>query len=140
LIISDGGDNHSRHRLKEIKKLVQDSDVDIYAIGVSDTGFFKTVEESMETRWLNKITDATGGQTVVVNGPSKVPEAAATISREMRDHYLLGYRPSAASRNSGRRKITVQVTPAEESMALHTYYKTGYTASEEEIRAALAPH
>ena len=74
LIISDGGDNHSRHHLKEIKNLVQDSDVDIYAIGIFDIGFFKTLEESVGKKWLNKITDATGGQTIAVNPRPKRPK------------------------------------------------------------------
>ena len=46
LIISDGADNHSRHHLKKIKKLVQDSDVEVYAIALVDAGPFKALEES----------------------------------------------------------------------------------------------
>lgn len=34
LIISDGGDNHSRYTESEIKNLVKESDVQIYAIGI----------------------------------------------------------------------------------------------------------
>ena len=34
LIISDGGDNNSRYTESEIKNLVQEADVQIYAIGI----------------------------------------------------------------------------------------------------------
>ena len=34
LIISDGGDNHSRYTENEIKSLVKEADVMIYAIGI----------------------------------------------------------------------------------------------------------
>ena len=36
LIISDGGDNHSRYTEGEIKSLVKEADVMIYAIGIYD--------------------------------------------------------------------------------------------------------
>jgi Ca-activated chloride channel family protein len=125
LIISDGGDNHSRHHRREIEKLIQESDVDVYAIGIFDSGFFKTSEESMGRRWLNEISGATGGHVIAVNDISRAPEAAAVISREMRERYILGYRPASA-RDGYRRTIRVQVSSSDGSMPLHTYYKTGY--------------
>ena len=94
LIISDGGDNSSHHKYREIKSLVRDSDVEVYAIGLFDTAFFKTYEEFMGKKWLSEITDATGGRTVTVDSVSKMGEAAAAISTEMRSQYVLGYRPS----------------------------------------------
>jgi Ca-activated chloride channel family protein len=125
LIISDGGDNHSRHNLRGIKKLMQESDVEVYAIGIFDTGPFKTLEEALGKRWLSQITDATGGRTITVESQERAPEAAATISREMRSLYVLGYHPTAAQA-SVRRKIKVEVAAAVEKTVLHAYYKTGY--------------
>jgi Ca-activated chloride channel homolog len=129
LIISDGGDNHSRHSLRQIRRLVQDSDVEVYAVGIFDTGPFKTVEEALGKKWLSQITDATGGQTITVTDRGKIPEAAAAISREIRSRYVLGYRPSEA-RGSLRRKIKVQVVSSLKKTALHTYYKAGYVPAQ----------
>ena len=42
LILSDGGDNNSRYRLREIKSVVQESDIQIYAVGLFET-FFLTL-------------------------------------------------------------------------------------------------
>jgi len=56
LIISDGGDNNSHHKYREIKSLVRDSDVGVYAIGLFDTSFFKTFEESIGKKWLSGLT------------------------------------------------------------------------------------
>lgn len=126
LIISDGADNHSRHRLKQIRRLVQDSDMEVYAIALIDSGPFSTLEGAHGRRWLTQITNASGGQTVAADSQEKIPEAAATISREMRSRYVLGYRPGTA-RKSVRRKIRVEVTPhGLAQAAFHTYYKTGY--------------
>lgn len=129
LIISDGEDNHSRHHLKQIRRLVQDSDVEAYAICLVDAGPFKGLEGSHGKRWLSEITDASGGQTIAVDSQEKIPEAAATISREMRSRYVLGYRPNAG-RTSARRKIKVEINPRGAARsAFHAYYKTGYWPS-----------
>ena len=129
LIISDGGDNHSRHHLKEIKRVVQDSDVEVYAIGIFDSGPFKSLEESLGRAWLGRITNATGGRVIAIDKASKIPEAAAAVSREMRSQYVLGFRPIGAAAGGNRRKIKVQVTPPDGPAPLHMYYKTGYSPS-----------
>src|SRR5205085_6267160 len=43
LIISDGGDNHSRYTEGEIKSLVKESDVMLYGVGIYDR-YFSTAE------------------------------------------------------------------------------------------------
>src|ERR1700756_1694275 len=124
LILSDGGDNESRYKLREIKSLVQESDVQIYAVGLFDTFFFKTMEERLGKVWLGEITDVTGGRTITVDNRGKVPEAAAAISREIRNQYVLGYRPSSAA-GSKWRKVKVRLTSPDER-SLRAYYRQGY--------------
>ena len=126
LILSDGGDNTSRYKLREIKSLVQESDVQIYAIGLFETFFFNTIEEKLGKVWLGEITDATGGHTITVDNRGKVPEAAATISRTMRSQYVLGYRPTGTA-SAKWRKIKVRLTSRDER-SLRAYYKQGYLA------------
>lgn len=127
LIISDGGDNHSRHTLRQVKRLVRDSDVEIYAIGLFDTTLFKTFEEFMGKEWLGEITDVTGGRTVPVDNLSKLPDAATNISMELRDQYILGYRPSRTIPDGKLRRIRVKVTSSVAvSSRLQASYKRGY--------------
>jgi len=128
LIISDGGDNHSRYKLKEIKSLVREADVQIYAIGLFDTAWFKTFEEFMGKRWLQEITDATGGRTITIDDLDKLPEVAATISRELRSQYVLAYRPSSPVRDGKWRRIKVQVNPSASATPLQAYYRRSYLA------------
>lgn len=128
-IISDGGDNASRYTLKEIKRLAQESDVQIFAVGLFDTFFVNTIEERLGKKWLSEITDPTGGRTLTVDNIARVPAAAATLSREMRDEYVLGYRPSSAGANKWR-KLKVRVTSARSEQPLQAHYKRGYQAAE----------
>jgi len=132
LIISDGGDNNSHHKYREIKSLVRDSDVEVYAIGLFDTSFFNTFEESIGKKWLSGITDATGGRTITVDSIDKMADAATTISRELRSQYVLGYRPSNALSDGKRRQIKVHVTNSSAStVQLQAYYKRGYIIPKE---------
>jgi Ca-activated chloride channel homolog len=125
LIISDGGDNASRYTLREIRRLVEESDPQIYGIGLFETFFFNTLEERMGKRWLSEITDVTGGHTITVDNRAQLPEAAAEISREIRSEYILGYRPESGTPNKWR-KIKVQITSASHVHRLRAYYKAGY--------------
>src|SRR5581483_11297205 len=56
LIISDGGDNHSRYTEGEIKSLVKEADVMIYSIGIYDH-YFQTEEERLGPALLSDISD-----------------------------------------------------------------------------------
>jgi Ca-activated chloride channel family protein len=124
LILSDGGDNASRYKLREVRNVAQESDVQIYAIGLFETFFFNTLEEKLGKAWLGEITDVTGGRTITVDNHGKVPEAAATISREMRNQYVLGYRPTGTAKTKWR-KIRVRLTSSSDR-SLHPYYRQGY--------------
>ena len=59
LIISDGGDNHSRYSESEVKSTVQESDVQIFGIGLFDV-YPRTPEEQLGPELLDEITDVTG--------------------------------------------------------------------------------
>src|SRR6201988_1598898 len=56
LIISDGGDNHSRYTENEIRALVKEADVMIYAIGIYDR-YFQTEEERLGPALLGEISE-----------------------------------------------------------------------------------
>jgi Ca-activated chloride channel family protein len=130
LIISDGGDNNSRFNLREMKDIVAEADVEIYAIGIFDDSFpiVKSIEERLGKRLLTQITEASGGRTIAVEKASRIPQIAATISRELRNQYVLGYRPSNIAWNGKWRKIRVRVTPKTKAMPVQASYRKGYSA------------
>jgi Ca-activated chloride channel family protein len=128
IIISDGGDNASRYTLREIKNLVQESDAQIYAIGLFDTFFFNTLEERLGKKWLSEITDRTGGRTITVDNRAKLPQAAAAIGREMRNQYVLGYIPGTKGDDRWR-KIKVRVSSPAAKEPIQASYKQGYIAA-----------
>src|ERR1051326_7257506 len=110
LIISDGGDNASRYSSKEIRRLVQEADVQIYAVGIFDS-IFHTPEEWSGRRLLSEITTATGGRTATLHNVAELPELAARIGEELRSQYLLGYRPNQPISDGKWRRIRVLLKP-----------------------------
>jgi len=130
LIISDGGDNHSRYTEGEIKSMVREADVQIYGIGLFDRDF-KTPEEREGPALLNDITDATGGRTFIIDSPNELADVATKIGIELRNQYVLGYRPTNPAHDGKWRKIKVKLNPPKGLPPLHVYAKTGYYAPSE---------
>jgi Ca-activated chloride channel family protein len=131
VIISDGGDNASRYKLREIKSIVAESDVMVYAIGIFGTSPFKSFEETMGIRWLSTLTDVTGGRTTTVKDLSRLPEECALLSRELRSQYVLGYHPSSEAAADGKwHKIKILVTNPSDAERFRSFYRKGYFASQ----------
>lgn len=129
LVISDGGDNNSRHGLRQIKKIARESDAQIYAIDVCDAPallFTEKLEERFGRQWLSEVTESTGGRTIALDNPAGIPDAAARASLELRSQYILGYRPTMATQDHKWRKIKVRVTRPKELLPLQVSYRTGY--------------
>ncbi len=128
LIISDGGDNHSRYGENDVRSFVQESDVQIYAIGLYEADGGPTPEERNGPSLLNDLTHLTGGRTYAVRSPSELPDIATKISQTLRNQYVIGYRPSNDAHDGKWRKIKVQVRPPKGVPPLTVYAKTGYYA------------
>ncbi len=130
LIISDGGDNHSRYTENEIKSLVKEADVMIYAIGIYDR-YASAVEERLGPQLLGDITELTGGRAFTIDNPNDLGDVATKIGVELRNQYVLGYRPTKVVRDGKWRKIKVKLLPPKGLPPLKVYARTGYYAPAE---------
>ncbi|HXZ79991.1 MAG TPA: VWA domain-containing protein [Terriglobales bacterium] len=130
LIISDGGDNHSRYTESEIKSIVREADVQVYAIGIFDVNP-RTEEEKLGPLMLSEITDVTGGRTFTIDNPNELADVATKIGIELRNQYVLGYRPTKPGHDGKWRKIKVKLNPPKGLPPLRVYAKTGYYAPSE---------
>ncbi len=109
LIISDGGDNHSRYNENDIKRLVKEADTQLYAIGIFDPLGYRsrTPEELNGPSLLTDVTDMTGGRVFSVERIEDLPDIATKIGMELRNQYVLGYRPSNKAHDARWRKVTL---------------------------------
>jgi Ca-activated chloride channel family protein len=130
LIISDGGDNHSRYRENDIKQLVREADTQLYAVGLFDPLGYRsgTPEELNGPSLLSELTELTGGRAFDVENVNELPDIAAKIGAELRNQYILGYHPSNKLHDARWRKIKVKLRSPKGLPPLNIYAKTGYYA------------
>ena len=127
LIISDGGDNHSRYTEHEVISLVKESNVATYAIGIYDHTF-PTQEELLGPALLSNIAQMSGGRAFEVDDPNDLPAIASRVGEELRNQYVLGYRPQDMPRDGKWHKIRVRLQVPSRWSFLHVRARTGYYA------------
>jgi Ca-activated chloride channel family protein len=130
LIISDGGDNRSRYTEGELRRMVRESDVQIYSIGIFDQ-YAPTTEEQMGPVLLSDICDMTGGRMFRVMDINDLGDIAARISAELRNEYLIGYTPSDMKKDGNWRKLKLRLVPPPGLPPLTVHNRQGYYAPTE---------
>ena len=130
LILSDGGDNHSRYNESDIKRLVKEADTQLYAIGIFDPLGYRnrTPEELGGPSLLSEVTEMTGGRVFAVEKLDELPDIASKIGMELRNQYVLGYRPSNKAHDARWRKLKIKLRAPKGLPPLSVYSKTGYYA------------
>lgn len=129
LILSDGGDNHSRMHEREILRSVQESDALIYAMGVFELSApTLRAEEAAGPALLKDITEASGGRLFVVGDLDELPDTARRIGVELHNQYVLGYSPSNLEPDGKHHRVQVKVTPPPGLAYLHVDWRLGYRA------------
>ena len=128
LIISDGGDNNSRYNENDIKRLVREANTQLYSIGIFDPleNRNRTPEELNGPSLLNEVTELSGGRAFSVENINDLPDIASKIGEELRNQYILGYRPSDKSRDARWRKIKIKLRTPKGLPPLSVSAKTGY--------------
>jgi Ca-activated chloride channel family protein len=128
LVISDGGDNHSRYTESEIKRFVREADTLIYAIGIYDREF-RSNEELFGPILLDQVSRETGGEMFTISNPKDSVNIAANIGIALHHQYLLAYHPENPKYDGKWHKIKVKVSRPEGVARVDIHAKQGYYAS-----------
>ena len=97
-ILSDGSDNNSRYSESEIRRLVVESDVRIFAIGIFE-----------RPRFLEKLAAESGGKAYWAHKLGDLPGVIDRLSVEIRSNYVLGYSSNHLQNDGKYRKVTVEL-------------------------------
>ena len=132
LIISDGGDNTSRYTTAEIKSMVREADMQIYAIGILEplAQRSRTPEELAGPELLHNIAQQSGGRLFEVQDLNELPDIAAKIGMALRNQYLIGYTPAAEKKDGKYHRIEVKMTLPKGMPPLRASFRSGYFATE----------
>jgi len=125
LLISDGQDNNSRYSLKELRQLLKESDVQLYAIGI--TNVFSGRDLDIEGQViLEELTRLTGGRAFFPNNEAELTEVITRIGLELRHQYSVGYEPTNTKNDKRWHKIQVKVKTPKGMPSLSIRTREGY--------------
>jgi VWFA-related protein len=103
VILTDAHDEGSRLRLDDAIEAAQRTDTVVHILLIGDPRY------GMDEGVAKKLTDATGGRTIVVNREKDLPKAFDQINEELRSQYTLGYYSTNSARDGTYRKIKVEL-------------------------------
>jgi Ca-activated chloride channel homolog len=128
LLISDGQDNNSRYTFNELRRLLKESDVVLYGIGIlsgNDAGSTLGMEGQ---GILDELASVSGGKAFFPRSSAEMDDIFEQIALELRHQYSIGYKPDNFSNDGRWHKIKVKVTPPRGLPRLFVRSKEGYYA------------
>ena len=129
LLISDGQDNNSRYTFNELRKLLKESDVTLYGVGIlsgSDAGSSLGMEGQ---GILDELAGVSGGKAFFPRSAAEMDDIFEQIALELRHQYSIGYKPESFVNDGKWHRVKVKVTPPRGLPRLFTRYKEGYFAT-----------
>jgi len=133
VIVSDGGDNWSRHSMKSVKRLLVESEAQLFAMGVYDTNYTAKhdIAERDGPQLLDALAKQTGGREYSISGlnPGDFTAVAERIGLALRSQYLLGYYPVNKSQDGKYRRVTLSINTSKLERQIRLYYRQGYFAA-----------
>ena len=129
LIISDGQDNSSRYNFKEVRRLMKESDVVIYTVGILDGRDSSSMEGMQGQAFLDELSSVTGGKSFYPQTNVELDEIFERIALELRHQYTIGYNPKNFQPDGKWHKIKTKVKPPRGLPRLSVRSREGYYAT-----------
>jgi Ca-activated chloride channel family protein len=129
LLISDGQDNSSRYSYGELRKLLKESDVQIYCLGIAEEGDLTgSILDQQGRDVLKELAETTGGLAFFPRSWPELEDAITRIALVLRHQYSLGYVPLNEKRDGKWRKIKIRLNAPKSLPSLYVRAKEGYYA------------
>src|SRR5580704_8015058 len=118
VILTDAQDEGSTLKLQDAIEAAQRTDTVVHVLLVADPHYGGGNESVAK-----KLTDETGGRTIVVRNEKNLEQAFDQISQELRSQYTVGYYSTNTARDGSYRKIKVDTTRKDlDVLARRGYY------------------
>jgi len=126
IVVSDGGDNVSRHKRTEAIDLVERSAASIFTIGLFEEG-----EYDADPGILRQFAKISGGEAWFPKNLDAVSDACHRIAKEIRTRYTIGYVPPLENGSDTLRHIRVKVSaPSRNGLTVLTRTSYRYEQSQ----------
>ena len=128
LLISDGQDNNSRYTFNELRRLLKESDVTLYGIGILSGNDAGSGLGMQGQGILDELASVSGGKAFFPRSNAEMDDIFEQIALELRHQYSIGYKPANFANDGRWHKIKVKVTPPRGLPRLFVRSKEGYYA------------
>jgi Ca-activated chloride channel homolog len=123
IVISDGGDNASRHKLDEILSMVNQSNAIIYTMGIFDDN-----DDDRNPRVLKQLSRISGGESFFPESLDKILPICQQIAHDVRNQYMISYAPANRKPDGTYRAIEVKAKKTSSRGRLTVNTRPGYSA------------
>ena len=130
LLITDGDDDASAKSLEDAMKAAEESNAEIYTIGVFSEDDLKN-DKRMVRHSKKVLTDfaaATGGEAYFPDNLDQVTPICEQVAKEIRNQYTVAYYPTNEAQDGSFRTVQVRVIPPNGRGKLSVRSRTGYYA------------
>jgi Ca-activated chloride channel family protein len=128
LLISDGQDNNSRYTFNELRRLLKESDVTLYGIGILSGGDAGSSLGMEGQGILDELASVSGGKAFFPRSAAEMDDIFEQIALELRHQYSIGYKPTDFANDGRWHHIKVKVNPPRGLPRLYVRSKDGYYA------------
>ena len=101
VVLTDAEDTGSKLRLQDAIEAAQRTDTVVHILLVAADGGDESV--------ARRLTDETGGRTIIVRSERNLEQAFDQISEELRNQYTLGYEPTNKKHDGSYRKVKLDL-------------------------------
>jgi len=105
VVITDGGDNASKHGVREVVDAVRSTRAILYVVGI-----FDSEDPDRNPYLLRRLANISGGIAYIPNDLSELDGICRGIAKDIRNRYSIGYVPVRADEKSALRTIKVSIT------------------------------
>lgn len=121
IVISDGGDNASRHSLAELLKTAEQSSALVYTVGIFDDD-----DPDRNPGVLKRLAQVTGGEAFFPGQRNDVAAVCERIARDIRNQYTLGFVSSNEEQTGAFRSLRAVARMGKRKLSVRT--RSGYIA------------
>jgi Ca-activated chloride channel homolog len=109
LLVTDGQDNASRYTFRDVKRMLKETDVMVYAVGIVDPEMSDSALGYEGRRNLEELAKLSGGRVLFPQTVQELNSAMEAVADELRSQYVIGFVPASAGDRDGWHEVRVRL-------------------------------
>jgi hypothetical protein len=123
VLISDGEDRNSYYKFEDLAKLLRQTRVQVFVIGMIDeldkeAGFIRTSQRDKAQKLLTNVAQESFGRVFFPRDNSELQIAAEEIANNLHTQFYIGFNPT--NQKPGQHSVDVKLTRPGEKLTLVT--------------------